>query len=60
LDWAIGFDATIPNNADMAKLGGSKTEANLKALTGKVQANRRIRYCRLCRKQCPSSVMALA
>jgi hypothetical protein len=49
LDWASGFDATIPDNSDMAKLGGSKTEANLKAFAGKVQANRRIRYCRLCR-----------
>jgi hypothetical protein len=36
------FRATIPDNADMAKLGGSKTEANLKAFAGKAQANRRM------------------
>jgi hypothetical protein len=42
LGWASGFDATIPDNADMAKLGGSKTEAYLKASARKAQANRRI------------------
>jgi len=37
LGWASGFAPTFPDNADMAKLGGSKTEANLKTFAGKVR-----------------------